>query len=81
MHIRENDILIMLKELHPDIDFEREKNLVDDEFIDSFDVVSIIAEIGERFDVTIGARDITPENFNSVEKIAALVQKAADAER
>ncbi len=81
MHIRENDILIMLKELHPDIDFGREKNLVDDELIDSFDVVSIIAEIAERFDVAIGARDVTPQNFNSVENIASLVQRIADEER
>jgi acyl carrier protein len=70
-----NEILEILSDLHPDIDFETAKNLVDDKILDSFDIVSLIAEINDNFDVAISAEEITPENFNSAECIWALVER------
>ena len=70
-----NEILEILSDLHPDIDFETAKNLVDDKILDSFDIVSLIAEINDNFDVAISAEEITPENFNSAENIWALVER------
>ena len=70
-----NEILEILSDLHPDIDFETAKNLVDDKILDSFDIVSLIAEINDNFDVAISAEEITPENFNSAESIWALVER------
>ena len=65
------ELLELLKEIRSDVDFEKEENLVDDGVIDSFDIVSIISEIGERFDVEITVDDILPENFNSAKAIYA----------
>ena len=70
-----NEIIEILSDLHPDIDFETEKNLVDNKILDSFDIVSLIAEINDNFDVAISAEEITPENFNSAESIWALVER------
>ncbi len=70
-----NEILEILSDLHPDIDFETAKNLVDNKILDSFDIVSLIAEINDNFDVAISAEEITPENFNSAEAIWALVER------
>ncbi len=67
------ELLEILNELHPEVDFEKEKALLDDNIFDSFDIISVIAEIGERFDVIVSAEDIMPENFNSVEAIWDLV--------
>ena len=70
-----NEIIEILSGLHPDIDFERADNLVDNKILDSVDIVSLIAEINDNFDIAISAEEITPENFNSAEAIWTLVER------
>ncbi len=70
-----DELLDILSELHPDVDFEEEDALVDDGIIDSFDIVTIVSEIQDRMDVTIGAKDILPENFNSAEALYDLIER------
>lgn len=73
-------LLNILNELHPEVDFENCTNLVDDQILDSFDIISIIAEVGEEFDVVISAEDIVPENFNSITAIYELLQRLGAGE-
>ena len=68
-------LLELLKGIRPDIDFENETSLIDDGYLDSFDVVSIISEIDDVFDVQIRINELDPENFNSAEAIWNLIQK------
>lgn len=70
-----NELLETLKSVRDDIDFENEKLLIDNGLLDSFDIISIISEINERFGVEIESDDITPENFNSVEALLALIER------
>lgn len=72
------ELLEILKGLHPEVDFETCDTLMDDKVLDSFDIVSIIAEVNEQYDVTISAEKILPENFNSAEAIYALIQELED---
>lgn len=72
MEIREK-ILELLQEMHEDIDFEQEKALVDDKVLDSFDLVTLVTELGEEFDVDITARDFIAENFNSVDALTDMI--------
>ena len=67
-------ILEILRDLHENVDFENRTDLFDSEIIDSFDVVSIIAEIEDVFGVVITADLIKPENFNSAKAIWQLVE-------
>ena len=69
------ELMEILNNLHPDVDFETEERLVDDKILDSFDIVSLIAEINEAYDIAITAKDILPENFNSAKSLYALIQK------
>nr|WP_296473669.1 phosphopantetheine-binding protein [uncultured Acetatifactor sp.] len=69
------ELMEILNDLHPDVDFETEERLVDDKILDSFDIVSLIAEINEAYDIAITAKDILPENFNSAKSLYALIQK------
>ena len=69
------ELLELLKRVRSDVDFESEEKLVDDGIIDSFDIVSIIAEISEKFNVDITVDDISPENFNSAASIYALIER------
>ncbi|KXL53428.1 D-alanine--poly(phosphoribitol) ligase subunit 2 [Anaerotignum neopropionicum] len=68
-------LLKILAELRPDVDFEENKELVDSGELDSFDIVSLVGELCEAYEIQIGAEDIIPENFNSVEAIMALVKR------
>ena len=74
------ELLNILNELHPDVDFETCDTLIDDEILDSFDIVSLIAEINNEFDVNISAKDIVPENFNSAQALWALIERLEEEE-
>lgn len=71
-------LLDILRELHPETDFETETHLVDDGILASFDIVMLITRIEEEFDVVIPAKDIVPENFNSAEALYALIGRIAE---
>ena len=66
-------IIDILTEICPGVDFENETSLIDDEIIDSLDIVSIVGELMDAFDVEISVEDLLPENFNSVDAIAELI--------
>lgn len=65
----------ILDQLRPEFDFKESKDFIEDGYLDSFDVVSLVTELEDRFDCIIDALDILPENFNSVENIANIVKK------
>ena len=69
------ELLKILKDLHAEVDFDTEERLIDDGILDSFDIVTLIAEISENFDVVIPADAIVPENFNSAKALYALIEK------
>ena len=69
------ELLNILAELHPDVDFETEEHLIDEKILDSFDIVTLVAEIDSAFDVAIPAEELIPENFNSAKALWALVEK------
>ncbi len=73
-----NDLLEILKDLHPEVDYDTCTTLIDDKIFDSFDIVSIISEISDTFDVAIPAEEIIPDNFNSAEALYALVERLLD---
>jgi len=71
-------LLEILQEMHDDIDFSTHKTLIDDKVIDSFDIITLIAEIDDRIGVTIPAEELIPENFNSFDAINALINRLED---
>jgi len=73
-------LLEILEELHPEVDFTNCETLIDDKILDSFDIISIISEINDVFDVTISAEYIIPDNFNSAKALYALIEKLEDEE-
>ncbi|MDY5577508.1 MAG: acyl carrier protein [Lachnospiraceae bacterium] len=68
-------LLAILKEIHPDVDFEQCNKLIDDDILDSFDIVSLISEVADTYDVVIPAEYITRENFNSADAIYKVIRK------
>ena len=68
-------ILAILQENYPEIDFESSDELVDDGTLDSLTIVGIISALSSEFNVELPYEEIIPENFNSVDAMAALIEK------
>lgn len=77
MKIKET-LLSILNDLHPEIDFESETALVTDGVLDSFDIVSLVAEINSEFDITVGIDELEPENFDTVDAMQKLIESLLD---
>ncbi len=67
------EILEILNEIREDVDFEEETSLIDDGVLTSLDVVAVVSELNDAFDIEISADDLLPENFNSLDAICNLV--------
>ena len=68
-------IFEIVGQIRPDVDFAAEKVLIDGGILDSFDIVSIISDLNDEFDISIRITELKPENFNSVDAILALVER------
>ena len=71
-----NAIYEILKSLRPEFDFAQSEDFVEDGFLDSFDIVSLVATLEGKYNVKIDGLDIVPENFCTVDAIATLVRKS-----
>ncbi len=67
-------LMEILNDARPDLDFTKETKLIDDEILDSFDIITIVGEINDVFDININVGDLLPENFNSANAIWSLIQ-------
>lgn len=70
-----DELLRIMSDIRPDIDFENETRLIDNELLDSLDIVAIVTDINDEFDIEINVNDLLPENFNSAEALYELIQK------
>ncbi len=70
-----DQVLAILKNAKPDVDFASEKALIDNNILDSFDIISIVTDLNDTFNIEINVGSLLPENFNSAEAIWELVQK------
>ena len=62
-------IVNILNDLRPEFNFIESENFIEDGFLDSFDIVSLVSSVEEEYNILIDALDILPENFCNVEAI------------
>ena len=72
------ELMEILEELRPDVDFENETGLIDNGILDSFDIVSLVTALNDAFDIEIKPNNLVPENFNSAKAMLALVEELQD---
>ena len=70
------EIKNILSEIRPEFDFDDSDNYIEDGMLDSFDIVTLVSMIEEKYDISIDGLDIVPENFVSVEAIVELINKS-----
>ena len=68
-------LLQILTDCCPDVDFEHETALIDDGLLESLDIVTIVGDMVFQFGVEITVDDLLPENFNSLEDMLALIRR------
>ncbi len=66
----------ILESIRPESNFKNSENFIDDGLLDSFDIVSLVNELEEEYDILVDALDILPDNFSSLNAISALVAKS-----
>lgn len=69
-------IIEILNGIRPEFDFSQDVNYMEEGYLDSFDIVTLVTELEDNFDITINGEDILPENFSSKEAISALVERS-----
>ncbi|MCR5704627.1 MAG: acyl carrier protein [Eubacterium sp.] len=67
------DLIRIMSEIRPDIDFETEDKLIDDDVLDSFDIIAIVSEVNDFYGIEINVNDLLPENFNSASALYELI--------
>ena len=73
-----DELMEIIEELRPDVDFENETALIDDGVLDSFDIVALVGELNEAFDIEIKPNNLVPENFISAKARMALIEQLQD---
>ncbi len=72
------ELIDILEEINPDVDYETCDTLIDDGYLDSFAIVSLVGELNDTFDIEISPADIIPENFNSAAAMWAMIQNLSE---
>lgn len=68
-------LLEILEEIRPDLDFANCQDLIDGHHLNSLDVISIVAELEDAFDITVPTVEVIPHNFNSAQNLWAMIQR------
>lgn len=63
----------ILNEVKPGVDFRKEKELIKNNILTSFDIITLVANLSSEYDISIDVTDIVPENFQSLETIEKLI--------
>ena len=69
------ELLEILEEIQPDADYKTCETLIDDEILNSFEILSIVAEIQDIFEIDITPAEIIPANFNSAKSLWQMIQR------
>lgn len=75
-----DELLEILNEINPDVDYEKEDRLIDGKVYDSFSIITLISEISDTFDIELGPEHLIPENFNSAAAMWKMICGILDEE-
>lgn len=72
----EEKILTILQEIRPEFDFQERGNFIEDGYLDSFDIITLVSELEITFDIVIDGLDVLPENFETINDICNMINKS-----
>jgi acyl carrier protein len=68
-------ILDLLSHIRPEADYRGSRDYLADGLLDSFDIVTLVADLDATFGISIPGTEIVPDNFRNAETITALVER------
>ena len=68
-------LIEILEEIEDGVDYKNCKTLIDEHYLDSLAIISLVAELEDEFDITIPTVEIIPDNFNSAEAMWNLITR------
>lgn len=69
-----DEVIEILEMICPDIDVnDEDMNLPED--LDSMDIIALIAELEDKFDIEITMEEKTEENFENIETLVAMIER------
>ena len=71
-------LLKILKDIKPDVDFEKETDLIERGILTSFDIIRLVMDISNEFEIEVSPLYVVPENFSSAKKIMELIERIED---
>lgn len=71
-------VLAILQEVKDDVDFATATSLLKNGLLTSLDIISLVSELNDAFDITVPVAEVIPKNFDSVDTICAMVQRILD---
>ena len=71
-----HEIAELLNNARPEFDFNEEVDFIEQGMLDSFDVISLVAILEEKYGINIDIMEVLPENFSSVQAIIGLIERA-----
>lgn len=75
-----DELLDILNDLNPDVDYSTETNLIDGKVFDSLTILTLITEICDTFDITISPKWMKNKNFNSAEAMWNMIETIQEEE-
>lgn len=74
------ELLEILSDIKPGINFEHETGLIDKGLLESLTIITIVSELNDAFDIEISVMDLIPENFNSAAAMMAMIERLQNEE-
>ena len=71
-------ILEILADIIDEDELDTCTTLIDDGVLSSLDIIQLIGALNDEFDISIPATEIIPQNFNSVDAMAAMVARLSE---
>ncbi len=68
-------VVAILKDVKPTKNLENVTDIIEGGYIDSFELMSIVMRMNETFGIEISINELIPENFNSADAMATMVDK------
>ncbi len=67
------ELIEILEEIQPGVDYENCTTLIDDHIFESFEILSLVSDIEDAFEVEISPAEMIPANFNSAESLWEMI--------
>lgn len=68
-------IIAILENMKPGVDFEKQTRMIEDHVLESMEILQLVSDLSDEFDIEITVMHIKPEHFQSVEAICDLVEQ------